>query len=73
MSDIGTAFARFLLAEVVKDVRQHVPDVKLRDAWVYSYGRTWEFHYKDFFWHGRADNAYDARAKGWGAYLRKSL
>lgn len=24
-----------------------------------------------FYWHGSADNAYDARAKGWAAYLRK--
>jgi hypothetical protein len=43
------------------------------DAWTTNVGRDhWEFHGpENFYWHGRADNANDARAKGWNAWLKK--
>lgn len=64
-----------------KWAEQHSPDllagrsVNLRKAaWVYGpmFRDDWEFHGPDaFYWHGEAANAYDARAKGWRAWLRK--
>jgi hypothetical protein len=69
--DVNVAFCRHLLKLTLEDVRKADPDVKLRDAWVYHYSGTddWEFHFGDFYWHGSADNAYDARAKGWESWL----
>jgi len=44
----------------------------LNDAWVSKVGKDhWEFHFGSFYWHGSADNAYDARSKGWTSWLRK--
>jgi hypothetical protein len=72
MADLDTAFTRHMLRDTVQDVRKHCPEVKVKDAWVYHFGRdSWEFHGPaKFYWHGRAYNAYEARAKGWQAYLR---
>lgn len=41
-----------------------------KDVWVYKFmDDHWEFHGPNgFYWHGSADNAYDARAKGWQAW-----
>ena len=73
MTDINVAFCRRLLKEAHDEVRKHFPEIKLREAWVYGYGRgQWEFHGPDgFYWHGRAGNAYDARYHGWMAWLAK--
>jgi hypothetical protein len=74
MSDINLIFSRHLLAEVHKDVKRHSPAINLRTAaWVWSAGRDhWEFHGPSgFYWHGRAGNAYEARFKGWHAWLRQ--
>jgi hypothetical protein len=61
-----------MLAEVSRDVRKHVPGITLMKAWVHSAGRgQWEFHFQEFYWHGSAADAYDARARGWSAYLAK--
>ena len=70
MSD--TSFCRFILSEAHALVRKHFPAMKLRSAWVWHAGRDlWEFHGPDeFYWHGRASNAYDARYRGWMAWLR---
>lgn len=82
MSNI--TFSRKLLAYVHQDVRRvltrlaidHVrPDLARADlrkaAWVWHDGADrWEFHGPDdYYWHGRAHNAYEARAKGWQAWL----
>ncbi len=65
-------FSRLALSDVLPDVRKHVAGVKLREAWVWKCGEDhWEFHYGDYYWHGSADNAFDARARGWSAYLAK--
>lgn len=73
MPDINIAFCRALLAQAHELVREHAPGVKLRSAWVYGYGREqWEFHGpNEFYWNGRAGNAYHARYKGWMAWLAK--
>lgn len=63
-------FQLLLYREIAADVRRYDPTIKLRDAWVWCAGRDhWEFHFGDFYWHGSAGGAYDARAKGWEAYL----
>lgn len=80
MQDINIIFCRKLLELVHVDVRKHYLTVKcenigvrklLQLAWVWKDGRDcWEFHGPgNYYWHGRADNAYDARAKGWNAWL----
>ena len=63
-------YGRLVLAAIVPEVRKHVPGVKLREAWVWHAGRDhWEFHFHEFYWHGSAAGAYDARYQG-AAYLR---
>jgi len=69
---IDVTFCRGLLSEAHKAVKEKHPETNLRTAaWVYGYGRDrWEFHGPDgFYWHGHAGNAYDARYKGWMAWL----
>jgi hypothetical protein len=70
MADINISFSRALLAQVLPAVRMagHKP---VKDAWVWSVGRGhWEFHGPaGYYWHGSADNAYEARYKGWVAFL----
>lgn len=69
---IYSDYERELYAGVMVDVRKHKPDVKAREAWVWKAGRDhWEFHYGQFYWHGSATGAYEARANGWTAWLRK--
>ena len=73
MTDINISFSRALLSQIVPAVKAagYKPT---KDAWVWSGGlrdRCWEFHGPDeFYWYGTADNAYEARYKGWGAFLR---
>lgn len=74
MADINISFCRALLAQANALVKEHFPETKLRggDAWTYNLGRDhWEFHGPaEFYWHGSAGNAYEARYKGWMAWLR---
>lgn len=69
---INNAFCRSMLREATALVRANFPNVKLREAWTYKFKvGHWEFHGPDgFYWHGSADNAYDARYHGWTAWLR---
>jgi hypothetical protein len=68
--NIDIEFSRQLLRQIVPTLKEKGMRV-LKDAWVYGYGRDqWEFHGPNkFFWHGRASNAYEARFKGWQAWL----
>lgn len=69
---LDVMFCRTLLSMVHKDVKAAHPEINLRkDAWVYNFGRDhWEFHGPNgFYWHGSASNAYEARHKGWSAWL----
>lgn len=73
---INISFCRSLLTAVRRDVEAFAPGKRvIKDAWVWNAGRDhWEFHGPDnYYWHGRADNAYDARAKGWQAWLSKTF
>ena len=69
--NIDVQFCRLLLREVIAEVRAAFPGIKVGQAWVWKFQRDqWEFHGpQGFYWHGRAANAYDARTKGWQAYL----
>jgi hypothetical protein len=73
---INTAFSRELLKRVLEEVRAYRKATgdrfafKLTDAWIYRVGTDhWEFHFGEFYWHGSADNAFEARAKGWSSWL----
>lgn len=74
-TDINTIFCRELLKGVMVDVRKHTTAAERRAAWVYCTIRhagknEFEFHGpNEFYWHGRADSAADARQKGWSAWL----
>lgn len=73
MSAIETSFTRALLKQGHAEVKKHFPELNLiKAAWVWHFSRDhWEFHGpNDFYWHGSAGDAYDARYKGWMAYLR---
>lgn len=66
MADINIVFSRTLLREGHKAVKAAFPKINLRkDAWVWHNGRDhWEFHGpQDYYWHGRAANAFEARYK----------
>lgn len=71
MTDVNLAFCRILLRGVMDDVKKHTTAETRKAAWVYHFnGDTWEFHGPNgFYWHGSADNAYDARAQGWQSWL----
>ncbi len=70
--NINLVFCRNLLKSAIAEVRIHFPAVQTKFAWVWHIGRNhWEFHGPEaFYWHGSADNAYDARYKGWMAWLK---
>lgn len=62
-----TTFERLMLQDVTKRARKAGADIA--KAWVHKSLRTWEFIYGDFYWYGRAENAYHAKAQGWEAWL----
>jgi hypothetical protein len=64
-------FSRDLLRTLLVEVRKHVPNIHVAYVTKEAFLNQWEFHYKDFYWRGKADNAFDARYKGWTAYLDK--
>ena len=73
---INTAFSRELLKRVLEEVRAYRKSTgdrfafKLTDAWIYRVGTDhWEFHFGEFYWQGSAENAFEARAKGWSSWL----
>lgn len=73
MSGIDVAFGRAMVAQAHKAVKTAFPDTNLvKDAWVWCAGRDhWEFHGPGgYYWHGSATNAFEARYKGWMAWLR---
>lgn len=70
MTNIDVLFGRNLLSQIIPDVRK-AGKRPMKDGWVWCAGRDhWEFHGPDdFYWHGSAGNAYEARYKGWSAWL----
>lgn len=82
MTSVDTLFTRSLLKLGATQVKKHFPKIRIvKDAWVYHSGRgCWEFHgpktgnadMPQFYWYGRAHDAYEARYKGWMAWLRSA-
>jgi hypothetical protein len=73
IKDINVELSRILLGKVAPYVRKS-GHLAYKDGSTYHYAgsSSWEFHGPDkFYWHGDADNVYDARYKGWSAYLEK--
>jgi hypothetical protein len=70
--NINVEFSRACLHQLAPSV-EAAGHRSMKDAWVWHDGhRHWEFHGPNkFYWYGRADNAYDARFKGWSAFLEK--
>jgi hypothetical protein len=74
VESLGVRTSRELLKLGANLVIKHYPTIRpYKDGWTYKTGRSqWEFHGPgNFYWHGRASNAYDARYKGWMAWLEK--
>ena len=74
--NIITACSRELQKRTLEEIRAYRKSTgdrfafKLTDAWVYKVGADhWEFHFGKFYGRGRADNGYEARAKGWAGWL----
>jgi hypothetical protein len=64
------SFCRTILKATLEEVRAAgLPQDKIKSAWVWKTFNQWEFHFGDFYWWGKAENAYDARDKGWSAWL----
>lgn len=65
-------FSRVLLAQIMPEVREHTIIEQRKASYVMCLerGREYEFHGPEkFYWHGRASDAYEARYKGWDAWL----
>lgn len=73
--DINLAFTRLLLKGTMEVIKPLTTVAERKAVWVYHFnGDHWEFHGpNDFYWHGSADNAYDARHKGWEAWREQLL
>ncbi len=72
MSNINVTFCRLLYQQVISQVKKEFPEVKIRDAYVLKMDRgRWEFQYPPTktYWYGQADNAWDAKVKGWETFL----
>lgn len=75
LESMSISFSRELLRDVCLTLKKKHPHVHhLKDGWVWSGDRKhWEFHafgsafYRTF----RAHNAYEARAKGWLAWMEE--
>lgn len=65
-------FCRLSLKIFMEEVRKHTTAQERKAAWVWRDGfRCAEFHGPDrFYWYGSVHCVYDARIKGWEAYLR---
>lgn len=69
---IFSVFNRIHLSLVHEEIRQTGINTPMKAAWVHKTFDQWEFHGPDeFYWHGRAQDAWDARVKGWTAWLRR--
>lgn len=80
MSDINITFSRALLKSSIADVKTFFPDIKVSEAAVLQMAgggtnKWWLFEYmhqgERFAHECHADNAYEARAKGWNAFVEK--
>jgi hypothetical protein len=71
----NTLFERLMLKDTVAEARKLGAIVKQAYVHATTMGagasKNWEFFYGDFYYHiGGAENAYDAKAKGWEAWIK---
>lgn len=78
MSDTNVAFCRLLLTQLVAEFKTEFPHIRVtKHGWVICAGFRghWEFHAEGpagkYYWNGHADNAYEARYKGWSAWAER--
>ena len=73
MVDENVIYCRAVWKETKKVVDQHTTPSQRKKSYVWHVTsfKCWEFHAFDgFYWSGQAHNAFDARVKGWEAWLR---
>lgn len=74
MDKLNHRLVSLSLQETHAEVKRRFPEINLKSAryWTYKLGRDqWEFHGPNsFYWHGRAFSGWEARQKGWEAWLR---
>ncbi len=73
MASADIRFSQLSLKETMAEVRPMAPDHK--DASVFkvrSFRDTWEFRFREFYWADKAHNAYEARDKGWQAWMAQA-
>jgi len=71
MESYCATYCRSRLTETMIEVRKHVPVQERKKAWVWRDGH-WhvEFHGPNgYYWYGSGCCCYDARIRGWEAYL----
>src|SRR5690349_9499912 len=72
---MNQVFCSTLLRVIAGDIRKIDQSLGVRkSAWVIHAGfrHHWEFHGPDnFYWHGQATCAIEARCNGWQAWLRQ--
>jgi hypothetical protein len=81
MQKESVLFSRSMLSETMGFVSDYaeakgLTKADIKEASVFKMSSLtvsdiWEFRFKGFYWSGDADNAYDARVKGWEAFLTK--
>lgn len=78
MTEISSpdGFTRSMCASVCAQVREKFPKIKTSKAgvtggYVGGVNKQFHFQFEDFHYDCRAEDAYEARAKGWSAWLEK--
>jgi hypothetical protein len=78
--DTGHLFCRTFLALTMDDVRRHTTPTQRKKTWGYKFdwGRGIDNHLEwhgpdDFYWHGSGCCLWEARAKGWDAWMTKNV
>jgi hypothetical protein len=73
---VNIAFCRSLLKSAIKEVRLHFPDIKVSEAGVV--GPSFNQYLFEYMHNGErfaeyvsAENAFEARYKGWNLFLRR--
>lgn len=79
-ADINVMFCRRILSAVKTDVKKFDKTVNFKEPKHYiespntNGGIRWAYmNYRGFHWEGYADNAYDAMAQGWQAWLDQNI
>jgi hypothetical protein len=58
-----------LVTDRVKRLGADIKEASVTWSSMGSGGKMYEFFYDEFHWYGKADNAYDAKARGWESWM----